>query len=785
MKRLLLIAPLCAVVFSTACMQSPQKLVAAGNRYHDKQKYTEASILYQKAITKDKTYAEAYYRQGLNLLDLGEPVNAAKFLRRAVDLQPTNVDAAMKLAEIYLSAYSSDPRKFKPLLAEVHDLDAKIMKSDPNSFNGFRLQGLLALAENNRDKALESFAKANQIKPHSPELVWWYAEALANAGRRQEAEALVRDMLNHDPKWGRGYDFLFLLYARENDRQKAEAVLRERVKQDPSSVVGTENLANYLLANNRYPEAEATIKPLLDDKKKFPTGHQAVGDFYFRAKKYDQALQQYQAGLKEDPKNKTQYNQRIVGVYEATGRNDDALRLAKQMADDEPKNTAANELYAGLLLRTGTQSNLSKSLDELKNMVQNSPTDGLLHLDLARVYYASKQPDKALTEALDAMQYEAKAKAPRAPVLTMSRLIAARIYEDRGQHAKAIEQTSMLLQIDPRNPDARLIRDRAQIASNNIEPAQADLEMLVQQVPQMAEAHLQLGNLYLNQKQFDKASAEFGKVWKMNPPDVRGFIGLQTIKLAQGKGEDGIQALEDLLQQNPKDLNLRYQLAMFESRVGAEMLPSNSTHGKELLQEAANNYKEILKTKSDSADVWVRLGAVQRQLGQFDAALASFEQASNADPRDAAAALNQALLLEALGKKKEAGAAYSKVLGIDPENPLALNNLAYLNAENGTNLDQAMTFAQRAKKRVPNSPDISDTLGYVYYQKNLNAEALQIFRQVVQDNPQNSTFRFHLAMALEKQGNKQAARDEAQKALKNSSRPDQQNKIRSFLSQLG
>src|SRR5207248_3973580 len=212
---------------------------------------------------------------------------------------------------------------------------------------------------------------------------------------------------------------------------------------------------------------------------------------------------------------------------------------------------------------------------------------------------------------------------------------------------------------------------------------------------------------------------------------------------------------------------------------------SNWTHGKEELQPPADNYKAILTTKSDSADVWLRLGAVQRQLGQFDAALASFEQAGNANPRDAAAALNQALLLEALGKKKEAGAAYNKVLGIDPENPLALNNLAYLNAENGTNLDQAMTFAQRAKKRVPNSPDISDTLGYVYYQKNLNAEALQIFRQVVQENPQNSTFRFHLAMALEKQGNKQAARDEAQKALKNSSQPDQQSKIRSFLNQLG
>jgi len=130
-------------------------------------------------------------------------------------------------------------------------------------------------------------------------------------------------------------------------------------------------------------------------------------------------------------------------------------------------------------------------------------------------------------------------------------------------------------------------------------------------------------------------------------------------------------------------------------------------------------------------------------------------------------------------------AAYNKVLGIDPENALALNNVAFMDAESGTNLDQAMTFAERAKKQAPNSPDISDTLGFVYYQKNLNAEALQVFRQVVQENPQNATFHLHLAMALQKKGDRDAARDEAQKALKNASQPDQQNRIRSFLNQLG
>ncbi len=797
MKHLLALAPLCALLFSTACTQSPQKLVAAGNRYHDKQKYNEASILYQKAITKDKTFGEAYYREGLNLLDTHDVVGAAKFLRRAIDLQPNNVDAEAKLADIYLSAYVTDPHRFKSLLTEVRDLDTKILQRNPNSFNGVRLQALLYLAQNDKDKALETFAKANRIQPHSSDVVWWYAQALVSAGRPQEAEALIRDMLKADPKWSRGYDFLFMLYARGNDKPKAETVLRERVERDPSSIVGFQNLASYLVTTNRYPEGEAVMKRLLDDPKTFPAGHEIVGDFYFRAAsrvgldsaerrhEFDQALQQYQAGLTQDPKNSVHYQEGMVGVYQATGRSDEALKLAKSVADKNPKDSIANEVYASMVLQTGTQGTATKSVEELKTLVQNSPNDGALHLDLARAYFATNQPDKSLSEALDALQYEARRQAPRATVLTVARIMAGRIYEDRGEHNKALEQANMLLQGNPKNPDARLIRDRALIGSNQIPQAESDLQSLVQEVPQMKDAHLNLANLYLNQKQFEKASTEFDQVWKANPPDVRGFVGLQMVKLAEGKGDEAARALQEMVQKNPKNVALRYQLAAFETSAGAQAGPSNPARAKQYFQDAAENYKEIIKSTPNASDVWMRLGVLQRQLGQYDAALASFEQAGSVDPHNSGAPLNEALLFEALGKRKEAAAAYNKVLTIDPENALALNNLAFMNAENGTNLDQAMTLAERAKKKVPNNDDVSDTLGYVYYQKNLNAQALQIFRQLVQDAPQNPTFHLHLAMALEKQGDKQAAKDEAQKALKASSQPDQQNKIRSFLSQLG
>jgi len=121
---------------------------------------------------------------------------------------------------------------------------------------------------------------------------------------------------------------------------------------------------------------------------------------------------------------------------------------------------------------------------------------------------------------------------------------------------------------------------------------------------------------------------------------------------------------------------------------------------------------------------------------------------------------------------------------IMPDNPLALNNLAMITAEGGGNLDQAQTYAERAKKGAPNEPNVSDTLGYVYLRKNLNAQAAEIFRQNVQQYPQNPAFRFHLAMALLKTGDKQGAREQASKALQ-AAPPNMQSAIKTFIGQIG
>ncbi|MBV9265898.1 MAG: tetratricopeptide repeat protein [Acidobacteriaceae bacterium] len=783
MKYVAIVPCLSALLLLSACRPSPEKLLATANKYHANKKYREASILYQKVIAKDKKNAEAYYREGLNLLDEGSAVQAMPYLRRAVDLNPNNSDAVAKLAEIELTAYLSNPKRFKAnLLPDIQDLKTKLLQRDPNSFDGLRIQAMLDLSDRNLNQAVQDFAKATAAHPYSRQLVGWYAEALMATGHQDQAEAEVRDMLAHDKTWGPGYDFLALLYARNKDVAKEEALLRAHVQNDPKSAAAVVNLATFLRISNRYDEGEKLMQRMLADRATFPAAREMMGNFYVAAKQFEKAIDQYQQGAKEDPAHANLYNERIVLVYDATGRRDEAVRLAKSLYDKNPKDAHVSEMYAGLLLDTGLRADANKTIDELGNLIKNNGGDPVLHLDLAKAYWFTNNADKALSQALESMQDEAKSHTPRNNVIIQGRLIAAHVYEAKGQHAQALDQTNQIIAIENQNPEARLIRDEALVGLNEPDQAQPDLEKLVQQIPNLTEAHLALGNAYLAERNPGKAQEEFQKVVAANDP--RGYVKLEETKLVEGKVDEAVKGMTELVDKNPGQPAYRYELANVETEAAQMVARSNTDRAKSFLGQAIDNYKQVLKSTPNAVEVWLRLGTLQQTLGQLDQALASFEQVSHIDPRNAPALINRGVILEAQGKKKDASDIYNQALGIDPNNPIALNNLAFIDAENGTNLDQAMSFAERAKKQAPKSPDVSDTLGYVYYRKNLNSAALDIFRQNVQDQPQNPTFHLHLAMALLKSGDKQGARTEAEKALKIAP-PGQQEQIKSFVSQIG
>ena len=143
-----------------------------------------------------------------------------------------------------------------------------------------------------------------------------------------------------------------------------------------------------------------------------------------------------------------------------------------------------------------------------------------------------------------------------------------------------------------------------------------------------------------------------------------------------------------------------------------------------------------------------------------------------------------ALTLDGAGRKQEARQAYEHALKLEPNNGVALNNLAFLLADNGGDLDQALTYAQKAKQYLPNLLEISDTLGWIYLKKNLSDNAVQIFLDLVGKEPNHSTYRYHLGLALSQKGDRPRAMKELEQALKNNPPKEEAAKIRALMSKL-
>ncbi len=93
---------------------------------------------------------------------------------------------------------------------------------------------------------------------------------------------------------------------------------------------------------------------------------------------------------------------------------------------------------------------------------------------------------------------------------------------------------------------------------------------------------------------------------------------------------------------------------------------------------------------------------------------------------------------------------YKKALQIEPEQPVAANNLAYLMVEGGQNTDVALNYAQSARRALPNSPSTADTLGWVYYNKGTYSSARDLLEDAAKSAPDDPAIQYHLGMTYNK-----------------------------------
>jgi Flp pilus assembly protein TadD len=195
-----------------------------------------------------------------------------------------------------------------------------------------------------------------------------------------------------------------------------------------------------------------------------------------------------------------------------------------------------------------------------------------------------------------------------------------------------------------------------------------------------------------------------------------------------------------------------------------DLLAKLQIQNKNLDQAAAAAQKAIQLNPGDNEAVMLS-AQIQVQRGQVANAIGTWEQWLNTHPNDAGAMAILGVLEESRGNLVKAEAYYKKSLQIEPQEPVAANNLAYRMLENGENVDVALTLAQTARQAMPNSPSSADTLAWAYYHKGTYAFARDLLEDATKTDPKNATMQYHLGMVYSKLSDKSSAATHLKKAV--------------------
>ena len=333
-----------------------------------------------------------------------------------------------------------------------------------------------------------------------------------------------------------------------------------------------------------------------------------------------------------------------------------------------------------------------------------------------------------------------------------------------------------ILQADANNANARLIESAALMGLKKYSDSRQLLQNMLGRHPNSPDVYFQLGVVNLAESKYKDAEESFRKAYQLNPANSRGLMGVVETYMAQNRPDQALQLLQDETRRFPARTDYRIALGNTAVRAGK-------------YDVAVAEFQQVLKAidgKSRTAgDVYLRIGETFRRKGDLNSSIANLQKAREIMPENAVVVSTLALTLDAAGRRSEARQAYEQTLGLDPGNGVALNNLAFLIAEGGGDLDQALTFAQRAKQVLPNLLEVSDTLGWIYLKKNLSDNAIQIFADLVKKEPNHSTYRYHLGMALSQKGDKPRALKELEQALQSNPPKEEAAKIRDLITKIG
>jgi tetratricopeptide (TPR) repeat protein len=612
--------------------------------------------------------------------------------------------------------------------------------------------------------AITEYRTALAAKPADPVVTLALARTLVVDGETAEAQSLFRGLITKDKKNLNGYYELYRVYLSLRKIPEAEAVLKEAIGNNPKDTQLRLTLAQFYFGTNKRPDLVALLNQMKGDLKQFPDAYFQSGDFYLRVGSYDEAVKQYEEGIQKDSVRKNTYLKHEIEAYVRAGKQNLAREKNDLILKSDAKDPEARGLKATFLLDKG---DINEAMPELQSVVTARPNNFVARFNLGRAHFARGEYEQARQEFDAAVQLR--------PDYMPARLAQTQVALIRGDNEAALRAADQSIRIAPNSIQSRVMKAAALQRLQHYDEARALLDAVLEKQPNQEESLLELGVLDLTQKKVKDAEELFHRAYQAQPGNLRGLLGESRALLMDGQADKSVQLVETEAQKAPANVDLQRELGNTEVSAGQ-------------YDKAITSYQGLLGKVTDQrqqADLWTRIAEAYLRKGDIQQSINSLEKARQGQPDNPSLMANLAMLYETQSKKDVARKYYELSIKADPNNAFALNNLAYLISESNGDLNQALTYAERAKQRLPGHPEVNDTLGWIYLKKNLTDNAIETFRTLVVQAPQNPIYHYHYAMALMQKGDRETAKKECLSALADKPNKEQETEIHQLMSKLG
>ncbi|MBN1312411.1 MAG: tetratricopeptide repeat protein [Anaerolineae bacterium] len=288
---------------------------------------------------------------------------------------------------------------------------------------------------------------------------------------------------------------------------------------------------------------------------------------------------------------------------------------------------------------------------------------------------------------------------------------------NQGEDKKALDEIDQALSLDPDRAAYRILRARVCLEMHKTAQAIQELEAVIQQGEQVAEAHFQLGCVYDFTRDLEEAASQFTQAIQHDPEMVEGYRRRALSHLLLEQYEAAIQDCNFILQRQPQDGLSYIRRGRAHYRSGDHLT-------------AISDFVQGLYYKSRMSATILWSLAKWRVIPELDAIIA--QEPDNADAYFLRGHAYDTYRVAA--ELPEAIRDYTRAIELSPDRPVfhLFRSQAYLKQGD---LDAALQDIDHALARDPAHVDALVLRGRIYYRQEKKHQAMRDWQDALEQCP--------------------------------------------------